>query len=267
MQSSDLDRDEDLRAKRREGDAETGPRAERPNRLGWASALGNAAVQRLLRSVGVQRSGGGSGSVEESVAEAIKSKQGSGQGLDSGASREMGASMDQDFSDVRVHADAEADALNKAVRADAFTTGRDIFFREGKYQPGSSEGRKLLAHELTHVVQQRGAPASGGDMSVSSPDDASERQAGAVADKVSASPTGTAAAVGRQEEEEEMQASPSVDRQEEEEEMQASPAVGRQEEEEEMQASPSVDRQEEEEEMQASPAVERQPTQESVTDE
>jgi len=55
-----------------------------------------------------------------------------------------------------VHADAEADALNRSLNARAFTTGTDIFFREGAHNPGSSGGRELLAHELTHVVQQTG---------------------------------------------------------------------------------------------------------------
>ena len=254
MQSPDHQRDEGLKAKRRE----TGARGERAKRLGWASALGNAAVQRLLRSVGVQRSGAGGSTLDESVAKAIQAKRGTGQTLDQSVGKEMKGSLGQDFSDVNVHTDADADALSRAVKAEAFTTGRDVFFGEGKYDPGSSEGRKLLAHELTHVVQQRAAPPSG-EMRVSSPDDASERQASAIGDKVGAAPSGTGAAVDRQEEEEEMQMSWAVDRQEEEEEIQMSPAVDRQEEEEEMQMSPAVDRQEEEEEeMQTSPAVDRQ---------
>ena len=61
------------------------------------------------------------------------------------------------FSQVQVHTDAEADNLNRTLNARAFTTGKDIFFRQGEHNPGSSSGRKLLAHELTHVVQQRAA--------------------------------------------------------------------------------------------------------------
>jgi hypothetical protein len=61
-----------------------------------------------------------------------------------------------DFSHVRVHTDAEADMLNRALNARAFTTGPDIFFQPGAYTPGSSSGWELLAHELTHVVQQTG---------------------------------------------------------------------------------------------------------------
>jgi hypothetical protein len=58
---------------------------------------------------------------------------------------------------VNIHADSEADSLNKQVGARAFTTGSDIFFRQGEYNPASSNGQELLAHELTHVVQQGGA--------------------------------------------------------------------------------------------------------------
>jgi hypothetical protein len=59
-----------------------------------------------------------------------------------------------DFSQVRAHTDAEADTLNRVLNARAFTTGQDIFFRHVAYNHGSSSGRKLLAHELTHLIQQ-----------------------------------------------------------------------------------------------------------------
>ena len=214
MQSRDHQLDDALKAKRRE--AEPGPRADPSKRLGWASALGNAAVQRLLRSVGLRRYSGGE-TVDDALARAIQAKRGTGQPLDSSVRREMEASLGHDLSDVGIHTNAEADALSQAVHADAFTTGRDIFFREGKYSPGSSEGRKLLAHELTHAVQQASAPPAG-ELTVSSPDDASERHASAVAEHVSASLSGTGAPVGRQEvpeepEEEEEQASASLERQ------------------------------------------------------
>jgi len=62
-----------------------------------------------------------------------------------------------DFSGVRVHTDPEADALNQQISAKAFIAGPDMFFREGEYSPGSDTGRELIAHELTHVVQQVGS--------------------------------------------------------------------------------------------------------------
>src|SRR5262249_16056441 len=67
-----------------------------------------------------------------------------------------------DFSGVRIHTGAESHSLNRAVNAIAFTTGQDIFFRDGAYNPHDSGGRELLAHELTHVVQQGGATQSSG---------------------------------------------------------------------------------------------------------
>src|SRR5690242_6376868 len=65
-----------------------------------------------------------------------------------------------DFSGVRVHSDSRADVLNQSVQARAFTTGQDIFFRQGEYQPDSSGSNELLGHELTHVVQQNNKAVS-----------------------------------------------------------------------------------------------------------
>ena len=59
-----------------------------------------------------------------------------------------------DFSNVRIHADSEAARMARALNAEAFTYGRDVYFGEGRYKPETTEGKKLLAHELTHVVQQ-----------------------------------------------------------------------------------------------------------------
>jgi hypothetical protein len=61
-----------------------------------------------------------------------------------------------DFSGVKVHTDAHSDQLNRAIQAKAFTTGQDIFFRQSEFQPGTTDGQSLIAHELTHVVQQSG---------------------------------------------------------------------------------------------------------------
>ncbi|MFN8507105.1 MAG: DUF4157 domain-containing protein [Dehalococcoidia bacterium] len=91
------------------------------------------------------------------------------------------ASLGTSFADVRVHRDAESDALNRAITAKAFTTGSDIFLREDQ-NPGDMN---LMAHELTHVVQQRGG---GGGVSrmltVGAADDPFEREADSVADAV-----------------------------------------------------------------------------------
>jgi len=65
--------------------------------------------------------------------------------------------MRRDFSDVRVHTDSAADQAARSIHAKAFTLGTDIAFAKGQYAPGSESGTKLLAHELTHTIQQGGA--------------------------------------------------------------------------------------------------------------
>ena len=69
----------------------------------------------------------------------------------------MEARFRADLSQVRVHTGSEAVEMNKDLNAQAFTHGKDIYFGSGRYNPGSSEGKHLLAHELTHVIQQTGA--------------------------------------------------------------------------------------------------------------
>lgn len=110
---------------------------------------------------------------------AIERARGGGRALDGGVRQQMEAAFGRDFSGVRIHTASEADALNRAVNARAFTTGQDIFFRSGEYAPGSSAGRELLAHELTHVVQQTGAIQH--KLAISQPGDSYEQEADAVA--------------------------------------------------------------------------------------
>lgn len=99
----------------------------------------------------------GSFDVNNDIESRISSKSGSGQSIPD-VNREMFEStMGHDFSGVNIHTDSESDSLNKELGARAFTTGSDIFFRQGEYNPNSSGGQELLAHELTHVVQQGGA--------------------------------------------------------------------------------------------------------------
>jgi hypothetical protein len=110
---------------------------------------------------------------------AIENKRGSGQELDKGARLQMELAFGTSFKGVRVHTDQESDTLNRALGARAFTTGQDIFFRQGEYDPGSMKGRALLAHELTHVVQQRGHLQ--GKMAIGQPRDKYEQEADRVA--------------------------------------------------------------------------------------
>ena len=183
-----------------------------------ASQIGNAGIARPVEGERIDQSGGGPGRLDHEVARAIDEQRGRGRELDTDARATLESGLGEDFSDVRIHDDAGAHALSKAVSAEAFTTGSDVFFQSGRYDPGSSEGQKLLAHELTHVAQQRGASPTS-EMTVSDPGDASEVEAKAVADQVSSaqpSASPTSATVSRAEEEE-LQMS-RVDRAEEEEE-------------------------------------------------
>lgn len=85
-----------------------------------------------------------------------------GQPLDPATRTFMEPRFGHDFSRVRIHADARAAASAQAVNARAYTVGYDITFAEGRYAPSSRDGQHLLAHELTHVIQQSGAHASSG---------------------------------------------------------------------------------------------------------
>ena len=96
------------------------------------------------------------GPVSEGLESQIQSAKGGGQPMGDEVRGSMEQAFGADFSGVRVHTGAQSDTLNQSIQARAFTTGQDIFFRSGEYNPGSSCGQELLAHELTHVVQQNG---------------------------------------------------------------------------------------------------------------
>ena len=186
--------------------------------------VGNQAVQAMLaqRSAGLGRkSGQGPTEVDESVADAIKSEKGKGGQLEEGISNKAGSVMGSDFSDVKVHTDSKADSISREIGAKAFTTGNDIFFREGEYNPSSSEGQHLISHELTHVVQQGSGGSNKpagvqGKMTVNDPNDKYEVEADKVADAVMSSKQ-QEAGVQRAEEEEEVQAKHELQRNPDEE--------------------------------------------------
>ncbi|MBN8621151.1 MAG: DUF4157 domain-containing protein, partial [Anaerolineae bacterium] len=100
----------------------------------------------------------GSFDVNGDVESRINAESGSGEAIPDVNRDLFESSMGRDFSGVKIHTGQESDNLNQELGARAFTKGNDIFFREGEYNPGSSGGQELLAHELTHVVQQGGAP-------------------------------------------------------------------------------------------------------------
>jgi peptidoglycan hydrolase-like protein with peptidoglycan-binding domain len=76
--------------------------------------------------------------------------------MDAATRSEMESSFGADFGRVNIHTDAEAVQMSKELGAQAFTHGNDVYFNKGKYNPGSGEGKHLLAHELTHTIQQTG---------------------------------------------------------------------------------------------------------------
>ena len=163
-------------------------REERSPMAQLASDVGNQAFASTLGRSPLAREaeqGAGinpDGTVHTDVQSAINSTRGAGTGLDPGVTSRLSPSLG-DLSDVRVHTDDKADQLNRSVSARAFATGTDVYFAKGEYSPGSASGDKLIAHELAHVVQQRGSSASG-PLSVSQPGDAMEREADSVADQV-----------------------------------------------------------------------------------
>jgi hypothetical protein len=173
-----MDRDDRTRAGRPPAPA---PAPRRPESAlpGLGSLIGNA---RFARALGAGAGILPTGAVHPDVESEIRSRAGRGSRIDSGVAAMAGGAFGS-LDDVRVHHDATADSLSRAVSARAFTVRNDVFFAAGEYRPHAADGRRLIAHELTHVAQQRGAP-SGGELRVTEPGDAHERHADAVADEL-----------------------------------------------------------------------------------
>ncbi|MCI0771337.1 MAG: DUF4157 domain-containing protein, partial [Chloroflexi bacterium] len=112
--------------------------------------------QVRLQSVPQSKVGPAGGDVEADVEQDIRSAKGGGKSLPNTLRSSMENSFGADFSGVKVHSTPQSDALNQNLGSRAFTVGQDIFVRREDYNPGSTEGQELLAHELTHVVQQNG---------------------------------------------------------------------------------------------------------------
>jgi Domain of unknown function (DUF4157) len=162
---------------------------------GRTDALTPSAVMHLQKTAG-----------NEAVASAleepssVKSVIGSGGGrpLDNKTRMTMESRLGADFGDVRVHTGAAASESAKSVQAYAYTVGSDIVFQSGKYEPESDAGKRMLAHELTHVVQQRSGPVDGtpapGGIKISHPSDSFEQAAERSADRVMAGSSSPVAA-------------------------------------------------------------------------
>ncbi|MEO0934996.1 MAG: DUF4157 domain-containing protein, partial [Cyanobacteria bacterium J06641_2] len=112
-------------------------------------------IEPVVKPTVMRQGAAAGGAVNQDVEQNIQQARGSGQGLAENVRQPMEQAFGADFSGVKVHTDGQADVLNRSLNSRAFATGQDIFFKQGEYQPGS-QGQELLAHELTHVVQQGG---------------------------------------------------------------------------------------------------------------
>ena len=146
--------------------------------------LGASGLLRLQRAIG----NAGTAALAEERSPVLDVVGGGGSPLDEDTRTDMEGRLGADFSDVRIHTDSAASESARAVGAHAYTVGSDVVFQQGRFDPSSHEGRTTLAHELTHVVQQRSGPVDGtptGDgVSVSDPGDRFERAAAENADRV-----------------------------------------------------------------------------------
>ncbi len=204
------ERGESLRPKASRIEEESGALAGPAAAAGRTDALGADDILGLQRSVG---NAGVTSLLEEERSPVHDVISSGGRPLEPDVRTDMEARMGHDFSDVRVHDDSSAASSAQAVNAHAYTVGSNIVFQRDQYDPSSTAGKTTLAHELTHVVQQRSGPVDGttapGGIKVSDPSDRFEREASANADQVMSSPTpvqtlsSTAPAVQREAEEEE----------------------------------------------------------------
>ncbi|MBM9506686.1 eCIS core domain-containing protein [Actinacidiphila acididurans] len=146
---------------------------------------GNSAVGSMLR-----REEEDEARARSSVHDVVGS--GGGEPLDGGTRTDMEARLGADFGDVRVHTGGAAHDSAAEVGACAYTVGNDVVFQRDVYDPASHEGRVTLAHELTHVVQQRQGEVAGtetaGGIRVSDPGDPFEREASATAERAMSAP-------------------------------------------------------------------------------
>jgi hypothetical protein len=156
-----------------------------------------AAVLRLQRSAGnagVVQMLEDEGSDRPSPVHDVVGK-GGGAPLDGATRASMEERLGADFSDVKVHSDARASASAEAVGANAYTVGNEIVFRSGNFDPTTPTGQRTIAHELTHVVQQRSGPVDGteapGGIRLSDPGDKFEQAADATAEQVMAAQAAT----------------------------------------------------------------------------
>jgi hypothetical protein len=104
----------------------------------------------------VQKKEGSTPDKGSNVESQLKASKGAGSPMSSETKSSMESGFGANFSNVKIHTDSTAVQMNKSLGAQAFTNGNDVYFNEGKYNPNSDSGKHLLAHELTHTVQQNG---------------------------------------------------------------------------------------------------------------
>jgi hypothetical protein len=164
--------------RKRQGRAQLAAASEARLTLHEPTGRDEPVSQSTLASI-LARSGAGllrGGTVHPAVESLIDRQRGAGRVVNERVRRQMEPLTGDSLRDVRVHDDSIADGLARSVQARAFATGRDLFFARGEYRPGTASGDWLLAHELTHAAQQRGAAPSG-PLRVSEPGDRFERDA------------------------------------------------------------------------------------------
>lgn len=143
--------------------------------------------RKLARAPGDARQGSGR-NAPTIVHEVLRSP---GQPLERGIRRAMEARFNHDFSAVRTHAGARAAESARAVGAQAYTVGRDVVFGAGQLDPSTVAGKRLLAHELAHVVQQRALPYHSGPLPLDDRAGPAERQASHLAAATESAPHAT----------------------------------------------------------------------------
>ena len=121
-------------------------------------STGHLNVKRKVKNPTLQPKGHNPSQMDEvpiSITQKLAHQRGRGNNLPSKVQTQMEQAFDTDFSEVRVHTHGDAERMNEQLGARAFTYGSDVYFNRGEFQPNSLEGQRLLAHELTHVVQQK----------------------------------------------------------------------------------------------------------------
>jgi len=157
---------------------------------GRTDVLTPSAVMHLQKTAG---NASVTAALEEQEPSLVKDVVGSGGGspLNRDTRGFMESRLGADFSDVRVHTDGKASESARSVQAYAYTVGNDVVFQSDKFAPDSDSGQRMLAHELTHVVQQRSGPVAGtpapGGIQISNPSDSFEQAAESSADRVMSS--------------------------------------------------------------------------------